>query len=53
GIQEYLEGYMEDSEFGQYMLAASINEKIDQYKHIIDDDTTVISILDPRTKLLL
>jgi len=53
GIQEYLEGYVEDSEFGQYMLAASINEKIDQYKHIINDDTTVASILDPQTKLSL
>ncbi|CAG8672885.1 13671_t:CDS:1, partial [Dentiscutata heterogama] len=40
-------------EFGQYMLAASINEKIDQYKHIINDDITVASILDLQTKLLL
>ncbi|CAG8628671.1 11791_t:CDS:1, partial [Dentiscutata heterogama] len=31
----------------------SINEKIDQYKCIIDNDTTIASILDSRTKLLL
>ena len=39
--------------FDQYMLAASINQKLEDYWMIIDDATTITSILDPRNKLSL
>ncbi|GBC39169.2 zinc finger BED domain-containing protein RICESLEEPER 2-like [Rhizophagus irregularis DAOM 181602=DAOM 197198] len=39
--------------FGQYMLAASINEKLKEYWLIIDNNTTISSILDPRNKISL
>ena len=39
--------------FDQYMLAASINQKLEDYWTIIDDATTIASILDPRNKISL
>ena len=35
------------------MLAASINQKIEEYWKILDDATTVATILDPRNKITL
>ncbi|CAG8712381.1 6754_t:CDS:1, partial [Dentiscutata heterogama] len=52
-IQEYLNNYVESDESSQYILAASINEKIGEYKDIIDNATIVATILDPQTKLSL
>ena len=39
--------------FDQYMLAASINQKLGDYWIIIDDATTIASILDPQNKISL
>ncbi|GBC42607.2 zinc finger BED domain-containing protein RICESLEEPER 2-like [Rhizophagus irregularis DAOM 181602=DAOM 197198] len=39
--------------FRQYMLAALINEKLKEYWLIIDNNTTISSILDPRNKISL
>ncbi|GES72959.1 zinc finger BED domain-containing protein 1-like [Rhizophagus clarus] len=39
--------------FGQYMLAASINEKLKEYWLIIDNNITILSILDPQNKISL
>lgn len=35
----------------QYMLADSINQKIMEYWTILDDATTIATILDPRNKI--
>ena len=35
------------------MLAASINQKIEEYWKILDDTTTVATILDPQNKTAL
>ncbi|CAG8684709.1 7053_t:CDS:2 [Cetraspora pellucida] len=48
-----IEDYIKNNKFNQYMLAASISEKIKEYETIIDDATTVATILDPGTKLSL
>lgn len=37
----------------QYMLADSINQKLDEYWRILDDATTIATILDPRNKIAL
>ena len=37
----------------QYMLADSINQKIEEYWVILDDATTIATILDPRNKITL
>ena len=39
--------------FDQYILAASINQKLEDYWTIINDATTIASILDPRNKISL
>ena len=35
------------------MLADSINQKLDEYWKILDDTTTIATILDPRNKITL
>ncbi|CAG8823827.1 17611_t:CDS:1, partial [Gigaspora rosea] len=52
-IQEYLQDYIDNDTFSQYLLASSINEKISEYETIIDNATTIATILDPQTKLSL
>ena len=42
-----------DDGFDQYILAASINQKLEEYWIILDDATTIASILDPRNKISL
>lgn len=44
---------MEENENNQYMLADSINQKIEEYWLILDDATTIAMILDPRNKTSL
>jgi len=43
-IQDHLKYCMESD---QYMLADSINQKIEEYWAILDDATTIATILDP------
>ncbi|GES90928.1 zinc finger BED domain-containing protein RICESLEEPER 2-like [Rhizophagus clarus] len=53
-IRDHLKYCVEREDgFGQYMLAASINEKLKEYWLIIDNNTTISSILDPRNKISL
>lgn len=40
-------------EGGQYILADSINQKLGEYWKILDDTTTIATILDPRNKITL
>jgi len=51
-IQDHLNYCIEIENFDQYMLAASINQKLEDYWTIIDDATTIASILDPEIKSL-
>jgi hypothetical protein len=37
----------------QYMLADSINQKLNEYWKILDDTTIIATILDPRNKITL
>jgi hypothetical protein len=41
------------TERDQYMLADSINQKIEEYWKILDDATIIATILDPRNKITL
>lgn len=41
------------TEGDQYILADSINQKIEEYWKILDDATTIATILDPRNKITL
>ena len=53
-IQDHLKYCIERrDEFDQYMLASSINQKIEDYWMILDNATTISSILDPRSKISL
>jgi hypothetical protein len=52
-IQDHLKYCIENNEFNQYMLAASINQKIEVYWKILDNTTTIATILDPRNKISL
>ena len=49
-IKAHLKHCTQKDGFGQYMLADSINYKIEEYWTIIDDATTIASLLDPRNK---
>ena len=49
-IRDHLKYCMEGD---QYMLADSINQKIEEYWIILDDTTTIATILDPRNKITL
>ena len=49
-IKAHLKHCIEEDGFDQYMLADSINHKIEEYWTIIDDATTVATLLDPRNK---
>ena len=40
-------------ESDQYLLADLINQKIEEYWTILDDATTIATILDPRNKITL
>jgi len=42
-----------DDDFNQYQLADSINQKIEEYWIILDDATTIASMLDPGIKISL
>lgn len=53
-IRDHLKYCMERrDEFNQYMLASSINQKIEDYWMILDNATIISSILDPRSKISL
>jgi hypothetical protein len=47
GIRNHLNHCTEMANFDQYMLAASINQKLGDYWTIIDDAITIAFILDP------
>ena len=51
GIQTYLENLANDNGFSQCTMAASISNKIKDYWMVMDVDSTVSAILDPRSKL--
>ena len=51
GIQTYLENLANDNGFSQRTMAASISNKIKDYWMVMDVDSTVSAILDPRSKL--
>lgn len=51
GIQTYLENLANDNGFSQHAMAASISHKIKDYWMVMDVDSTVSAILDPRSKL--
>ena len=53
GIRDHLNHCTEMANFDQYMLAASINQKLRDYWTIIDDATIIASILDPWNKISL
>jgi hypothetical protein len=53
GILEHLDNIIENDEFEQKELASSINQKIDKYWNIINQQTLVSTVLDPRYKLSL
>jgi hypothetical protein len=53
GIQQHLDDYIGKPGFSQSELAASILQKIDQYREVVDSSTLVATVLDPRTKLTL
>ena len=53
GIRDHLIHYTEMANFDQYMLAILINQKLGNYWTIIDDATTIASILDPWNKISL
>ena len=50
-IREHLEHCVEKDNFDQYILADSVNQKIKEYWMILDNATTIASILDPRNKI--
>ena len=51
-IKVHLKHCTQKDKFGQYMLADSINHKIEEYWTIIDDATMIASLLDPEIKVL-
>ena len=53
GIRDHLIYCTEMENFDQCMLASSINQKLDDYWAILDNATTIASILDPRNKTSL
>ncbi|CAI2195743.1 4094_t:CDS:1, partial [Funneliformis geosporum] len=52
-IQDHPKYCIENDDFNQYMLANSINQKINEYWKILDDVTTVATILDSQNKTTL
>ncbi|GBB84704.1 hypothetical protein RclHR1_11290008 [Rhizophagus clarus] len=53
GILEHLESIIGDDDFEQKELASSVNQKIGEYWNIINQQTLVSTVLDPRYKLSL
>ena len=53
GILGHLESIIENDNFEQKELASSVNQKIDEYWTIINQQTLVSTVLDPRYKLSL
>ncbi|GES77420.1 zinc finger BED domain-containing protein RICESLEEPER 2-like [Rhizophagus clarus] len=53
GILEHLESIIGDNDFEQKELASSVNQKIGEYWNIINQQTLVSTVLDPRYKLSL
>jgi hypothetical protein len=51
GLLTHLERYANDDNFSQRTMATLISRKIENYWMIIDSDSTVSAILDPRSKL--
>ncbi len=52
-IWDHLKYYIESEVFNEYLLAASINQKIEDYWKILNEITTIASILDLRNKMSL
>jgi hypothetical protein len=52
-IRDHLKYCIEKDDFDQYQLADSIKQKIEEYWIILDDATTIASILDPGIKTSL
>ncbi|CAG8550431.1 6021_t:CDS:2 [Cetraspora pellucida] len=50
-IQDFLDTYIEQDEFSQKMVAASIHQKIEEYWIIMNKSSVVSAVLDPRAKL--
>ena len=53
GIQDHLNYCIKLNDFDQYMLANSINQKIENYWEILDDAITITLILDLWNKVSL
>ncbi|CAB5355605.1 unnamed protein product [Rhizophagus irregularis] len=51
GIQEHLTRYINDDNFSQKEMADSIYQKLDEYWPIMDSNSCISAVLDPRTKL--
>src|SRR5438045_1997016 len=51
--QDHLKYCIERDKFNQYILASSINQKIEDYWIILDNAITISSILDSRSKISL
>lgn len=51
GLLTHLERYANDDNFSQRAMATLISHKIENYWMIMDSDSTVSAILDPRSKL--
>jgi hypothetical protein len=52
-IRDHLQYCIEKDGFDQYQLADSIKQKIEEYWTILDDATTIASIIDPGIKTSL
>src|SRR2546429_1331035 len=53
GILNYLENMIGENEFTQNELASSVYQKINEYWNIINQQTLIPTVLDPRYKLSL
>ncbi|CAG8581429.1 3264_t:CDS:2, partial [Cetraspora pellucida] len=49
--QYFLDRYIEQDEFSQKMVAASINQKLEEYWNIMNRSSVISAVLDPHAKL--
>ena len=52
GILRHIELYINDHSMEESMMADSICKKLDDYWQILDTSTTILTILNPSSKLL-
>ncbi|CAG8687021.1 5504_t:CDS:1, partial [Ambispora gerdemannii] len=53
GLLQHIENYMNNHTEKECMMAESIRKKLADYWNLFDDPTTISTILDSRSKLLL